>query len=522
MLLRFQNLRWDGGRNIHPDEALIVNRALTIRFPNQLNPGFHDYNGLTVYALRAAAECAARITNNSAFVTVPADMTRVGRFSSATFASISIFLVYLLGKSLFGAQGAMLSALFFAFLPLHIQLAHMYTTDTFLVFFLLLLCLSAVRFFRKPSRLGGLLMGIAAGCGLATKNTGYLFLGIPAFAIITKKKSEKKRFLHLTITALFCITTFFVLSPYSFIDWPGYLSRFRYLSDVVSGKLVFDWTMQFQQTNALFWVRNVFFAFGPAVPVLASIGMIQTLVHHKKSPALLVILAIWCIAFLALLSMQYVKFIRYLAPVGPLFSIFGAGLISTARRSRAWIGNTLTACALIATMLWALVFSSIYQKQHSAVLASQWLMEHVEPGSRILSEEWNEIIRYDMPPLSSVPYQRSLFNFYTLPDDADKRNRLIENLELADYVIIESDKVEQSVMRLSNLYPYASCFYRHLGSGAIGFDRVAQFSSVPHLGPIVISDTASEETFRVFDHPTITIYQKRDPYIKEVLLSLCK
>lgn len=521
-LLRFQNPRWDGEGNIHPDEALIVNRTLGIRFPNQLNPGFHDYNGLTVYMLRIAAECTARITNNSAFVTVPADMTRVARFLSAIFASISVFLVYLLGKSIVGKQGAMLSALLFAFLPLHIQLAHMYTTDTFLVFFLLILCLSTVRFLRKPSPLRGMFMGIAAGLNIATKNTGYLFLALPVFAIITKKVSCEKRCIYLTITALFCVATFVVLSPYSFVDWPGYLNRSRYLADVIIGKLVFDWTMQFQQTNALFWIPNVFFAFGPAVPVLACLGMVQAIVQHKKLPAMLVILAIWCIAFFAFLSVQFVKFIRYLAPVGPLFAILAAEFISAAKRYRPWIGNALTACALIATMLWALAFSSIYQKEHSTVIASQWIFEHMAPGSRILSEEWNEIIRYNMPPLSSIQYQKNLFNFYTLPDDVDKRNRLVKNLELADYIIIESDKVERSVVRLSNFYPYSSCFYRHLDSGAIGFARVAQFSSVPHFGPIVISDTASEETFRIFDHPTITIYQKRIPYAKEALLSLCK
>ncbi len=53
----------------------------------------------------------------------------------------------------------------------------------------------------------------------------------------------------------------------------------------------------------------------------------------------------------------------------------------------------------------------------------------------------------------------------------------------------------------------AEALWKGLQDGTLGFKQVATFTSYPQLGPITLNDERTEETFTVFDHPTIRIYK---------------
>jgi len=46
--------------------------------------------------------------------------------------------------------------------------------------------------------------------------------------------------------------------------------------------------------------------------------------------------------------------------------------------------------------------------------------------------------------------------------------------------------------------------------GSLGFDLVATFEDYPTIGPLVINDQNSEESFTFYDHPKVLIF-KKDP-----------
>ena len=68
---------------------------------------------------------------------------RVGRSISALVDTITVLLVFLVGRKLFGRQVGLLSATIYAITPLAIQLSHFYTTDIWLACFVTLTILSA-------------------------------------------------------------------------------------------------------------------------------------------------------------------------------------------------------------------------------------------------------------------------------------------------------------------------------------------------------------------------------------------
>ncbi len=504
-LLRFTNLNWDAGGRLHPDEALIVNGALAVRFFSQLSPGFHDYNGFSVYLLKAASLVTAFIFRNPYWSGTPEGLTIIGRFVSALFSTLSIPLLYVFGKQLWKKEVGITAAILFSFTPLVIQLAHFYTTESILIFLLLTLLYAATLYTKNPTIHALVRMAVPMGLLLATKNTAYLFLPIPIITLVlnSKRTSHTIRAFMLFITLVF--VAFFVASPYSFIDFSGYIEHSRYLADVVSGRLLMDWTMQFQDTNGGFWIKNLLFAFGP-LAILGPIGIVGVLVNTKAWKKLPHTAALWSIGFLIFLAYTYLKFTRYAAPLLPLFAVYGATVLWDIRKTA--IGKAICSVVIASQIIYGCMFLPVYGTPHTSLQATDWIKENIPPKSTIFVEEWNSIVRFNRPSLIANGYQLISVNMYTLPDSEQKNTVLHTILAQSDYIMIESPKVRNTIIRQRSRYPNSSAFYEQLESGQLKFTNVAEFSSYPRLGSLLIHDEDLEETFTVFDHPTIRIYKK--------------
>ena len=75
-----------------------------------------------------------------------------------------------------------------------------------------------------------------------------------------------------------------------------------------------------------------------------------------------------------------------------------------------------------------------------------------------------------------------------------------------DYLVISSRRWSGTLPRLPN-FPLMRRYYGLLFSGDLGYAPVATFRSSPRLGPLVFPDDSAEETFQVFDHPTVLIFR---------------
>lgn len=504
-ILRSTNLNWDAGNRIHPDEALIVNGALSIKFFSQLFSGFHDYNGLSVYILTIASLCVSYITGVLWWSVSPEGATLVGRAVSAITSTASIILVYMAGSRLWDKRIGLVAALLLAVTPLHIQLAHFYTTESLLIFFFLLLILGVISYFKSSTTRAIIQMGIPAGLLLATKNTSYFFLVLPIAALVLSKPIRWGMIRSLCIFGCVSILLFFFASPYSFIDWQGYLARSGYLKDVVSGRLLMDWTMQFQHTNGFFWLPTMALSFGP-IALMGFIGSVGVALGRTTARRVDSILAWWSIGFFLFLAFTYLKFTRYLAPLLPVYALFGAKAIGDIYTSR--LGRILSVVCILVQVLMGSMYASIYLTDHTSLQAADWIYRHIPNGSIIMTEEWNDIIRFDHPILATKHINQQKFNFYSLPDDSTKFDRLNALLSNTEYIILESPKVKNTILRQSSDYIYSSRWYTALEDGSLGFTHIKTFRSNPSIGPLSIPDEFTEETFTVFDHPTITIYKK--------------
>lgn len=218
--LRLTHVDWDEYSHFHPDERYISWVATTIAWPTDWSTAFipnestfnpfywppaadgggvgvfqdaprdFAYGHLFLYMGVAASELANRIgpvltplLPDTWFLTTDilnADgegpynhITIAGRVLAALMDMGTIVLLYLLGRRLFHPAVGVLAGAFLALNVMHIQLAHFFTSDPFMTFFVVLALLGMVgaldRRLSQGRRLLWLMVG-ALGVGLAVGN----------------------------------------------------------------------------------------------------------------------------------------------------------------------------------------------------------------------------------------------------------------------------------------------------------------------------------------------------------------
>jgi YYY domain-containing protein len=156
-------------------------------------------------------------------------------------------------------------------------------------------------------------------------------------------------------------------------------------------------------------------------------------------------------------------------------------------------------------------------------------------GSAIANEtdyDWNLPFRLDGYDGFNGIYRGDLNLQVYWEDNANKLARYESFLDQTDYIFIPTAHQYMQTTRLPERYPLTSAYYRQLlgcpvdkniiwcyrvakpgvFKGNLGFDLVATFESYPTLGPLVINDQNSEESFTFYDHPKVLIFRKSPEY----------
>ncbi|NLF14772.1 MAG: hypothetical protein GX597_23525 [Anaerolineaceae bacterium] len=105
-------------------------------------------------------------------------------------------------------------------------------------------------------------------------------------------------------------------------------------------------------------------------------------------------------------------------------------------------------------------------------------------------------------------------------DTPEKLEVLLDALDQADYIMMSSGRLWQSIPRLPMRYPMTTRYYELLFAEELGFELAAEFHSYPRLFGIEFDDTWAEEQFTVYDHPRVHIYRKTADYDREEVRAL--
>jgi Dolichyl-phosphate-mannose-protein mannosyltransferase len=547
--LRLYGLAWDGGQWLHPDERQIYFVSLGLHWPGSLgealsptsplNPGFFAYGSLSFYLLRLVAAAVSVVWPA---IRDPDNLHLVARPLSALFDLGTIYLTYRLARSLWptvrassgqpssdsSSEGSgLLAAVLVAVAVLPIQLAHFYTADTLLTFFVVLTLSLAAAAVRTPSPRRCAALGVALGLALATKLTAAPLI-LPVLAALLISGRDRASFArHLVLTLGAAAAAFFIAQPYALIDWQTFLAQTLREAQIASGRLDVPYTRQYAGTVPYLYPTGQITLWGLGLPlgVVAWIALAAALVRWLRRGAWPdALLLAWAGPYLAIYGALYAKYLRYMLPVIPVLCLLAARLYYDLRqRVRAVSTQRLLAAGgwivVGASFCYALAFVSIYASPHSWIAASGWIYRHIPDGSVLAVEDWDTAL----PLPLDVDGQARRVEEYTLrtlplydePDAESKWATIAGDLAASDYMIIASRRLYGSIPRLPDRYPVATRYYDLLFAGDLGFEPAGEFTRGaawlnPRLKPLpgaapgwVIPD----ESFAVYDHPRTLIFR---------------
>lgn len=489
LFTRFYSLDWASGKYYHPDENNMAT-AITQLSSSSLDPHFYSYGQFPLY-LSYFSLSLFNLSNtfDNAILSL--------RLYSALFSILSVVFLYLLLKELL-PKASKIFFLLLIFTPGLIQLSHFGTTESLLIFVFSLNLYLSLKHYRTQDNKYLLLAIFPSAFGIASKITS-LFLCLPLFlSFIFSLKTSKKIPLLLSALSYFFFTLLFslLLSPYNLINYPDFLSAMKYETTVATGALPVFYTTQFIDTSAyIYQFTHIFpYSSGIIIFLLSLLSLPYLFLKHKlstifKKEHLLLILP--SLAYFLYFASLFTKWFRFMSP---LFFIFPL-LLSLSLSS---LKKYLLIPLLLLSLFPGLFYFSHYFSPDIRHTASQWFSKQTDQNVLVLSESGN-VLNFPSTPTTAEVLN---YDFYALPQSSFAAQDLASLVANSEFIIIPSRRVFKNYS--NDFYPLTRNYYQSVFSGELGYQLSAIFKPA---GDFILNSEAAEETWSVFDRPTIRIYK---------------
>lgn len=556
---RFVNLNWDRGWGFHPDENNLWSSSRQINiFQNQLDPQFYAYGGFPIYLYSLLPnKVAARAVSATCQVLIVLLLYLISKqLTMKQFSNLAMFCTLL---AVFSA-GLVQAAHF-------LTVESLIGLFSLLLLYFLLLAYNNYKSY-KFYNLYLLLAAVSFGLGLSTK-LSFVTFALPFFGCILNFYNHKnsadtseprshalarharracEQASVLWGALLISIFIFISFNPFIFVSWKNFYSTLLYESNVATGHTPVFYTRQFVDTiPGLFQMLHVFpFIVSWAFVPLFLIGTIlltksffgrsrffasgknrwsvrtrqQSLYEPqpkfakanskmRRARTLILLFSVTS----ALLSFLFfsVKWTRYVVQVLPIL-IIPAGLALSALWQKSKLGRLITLISLITLTLPFLSILSVYLFPDTRLAAADWAAVNIPENSKIFSESYDlGIIPFNPKFQNNI----TLFNFYEFDDHSgNARQSKLDNLiQNSDYFISVSERVWGNSLAHPDKFPASAEFYRQLFAGSLGYQKVFSSHSEESATKNLVKRyklffSSSEETFSVFDNPSVMIFKK--------------
>ncbi len=551
-LLRFTGQDWDQGQNLHPDERFITMVATWVQWPSSLHEYFDTaINPLNPYNNKDFPtfiygtfplyldKLYGQLTGHTEY----GNFHMASRSVSAIADLITVFFLFLIARRLFNEKIALLAALLYALSVLPIQLSHFGTFDLIAS----TLCVMAFYFALRANDNGRwwefILAGVMVGLALASKLSALPIAAVLALPLIEQLRingpeafwNRKGRtglpvLLGCLLAGLMAFWAFRIAQPFSF-QGPGLLGislnphwtqDVDYWRHVQSGDYDAPPSTQWANRAPMVFILKNFalWGVGPVLGLFSLLALalagVRVLTARRWPPTWQLFIIAWPAFHLVYYGISFIKTMRYTVPAYPFMALLAAGLlyelwgrIGARWPNYRWAGIIPILVVVVPTAFWALAFTSIYTHTQTRVAASEWIYANVPQGAHVLNEHWDDGIPLNLP---DMPGSGAYVGGDPLPlyddDNPEKLATLIQRLSESDYIFVTSNRLYGSIPRIPERWPMATKYYEMLFDGELGFDLVHTETNYPSLLGIEINDDSSEESFTVYDHPKVLIFQK--------------
>lgn len=305
----------------HWDEGIYAaaGRLLTLQ----------GFKGLPALRLIEAPPLFSILAGLSQSVLGRADWTTI--VVSAAAGTMTVYLVYVLGKKLYGPEAGMLAALFVAVSPYHVIYSRMALTEATFILFVLLTLIWFYTALAEDSLRYYLLAGVAAGLMLNTKYSGLLiliplvFIGvwrIGALLAARWKAPEQERKEFRWRSRAIRLSLFLLVGVGLFIPWVLFVAARSGTEQLIrqpAGYTAFA-TKGLVATSPTLILAYFLRWTSPAFVILALIGASLALARRRLPDGLL-------LAYLSIYGLgvtMYLSYPRLALPLLPALALFAA------------------------------------------------------------------------------------------------------------------------------------------------------------------------------------------------------
>jgi len=295
-------------------------------------------------------------------------------------------------------------------------------------------------------------------------------------------KNLRSTIYYLIFTLVFSCA----FSPYSIIANSEFFGTMTYETSVATGKTLVFYTRQFLDTVPYYFQITKIFPYVSGIVVFI-LGLLGILKLNKKYflfllPALI---------YFLYTGQLFVKWTRFMSPVFFVFPFLATIFLIKIK------SKLLCNILIFLSIIPALIFMKIYIHDDIRIVASKYI--NVLPPSIIFSEGGNVM----NIPLGHSYHEVTNFDFYEL--DAKKNDKeLYSYVSKSDYILVPSRRVFKN--QNNSKFPLSQVYYSKLFSGDLGFKLEKTFKI---KSSFLLNAENAEETWSVFDHPIIRIYEKK-------------
>jgi len=415
MGLRFRALEWSLPNaqhplaTYHPDERINLTAAMQADIAHgQFDIKFYNYGTFYFYLV----DLAHIVGKGYGFIPTPAERSEslpptpaqqaavlaryflAGRFISALLGTLTLPVLYALGRRMFGRKAGLIAALLYGVAPLAVLHAHFLTVDVTATFFVTLALLWSARMLTSQTWSDYALAALWTGLAAATKYNAGLVIVAPIVAHLLKRDPDackKHRATQFVVLIALTLLTFLIACPGPWLNFDAFWHDLSYElfdhSRTGHGYLFID-------TGNGWWYHltvSLPFGLGSVLLITALVGLFMALRKPSKSDWLL--LAFFLIYF-GISGLSHVRFARYMLPLFPVFCLLAARFLVNVRPPLSGAGLLVVAPLTLYGSVYLLLCMTTQDPRDAA---ADFLEQHAPQGARVA---FATVPWFYSPPLS--------------------------------------------------------------------------------------------------------------------------
>jgi hypothetical protein len=401
-----------------PDEAFFIQPSIDMYRSKNFNPGWFGHPGSTIIYINMIAYVLlskfhiifGEFQSAGAVLEFlkkdPSTLLYLMRFIQVIIGSLTVVMVYVVGRKLLNHWAGVIAALMVSVVPLMINYSQIVRTDMLAALLMLIVIDRSIEVMKHGHFIDYVLSSLAIAAAIATKYPAGLISLYLVWCHFARGAGLKQSW-KIVLACIMSFGFIFIFSPFMFLDYKAVIRDLvsesipHYVGAKSEGVLLNFWWY----TKLLVIDSMGFFS------ILYVVGLWHLFKERRYN---ILGIALFVIVFLLAISMQNVRWERWLVPVIPmaiLTSIVGMEFLF--KKLNSYKSSKLLKIILLLFLTLPIAAKGGAQIYHRSGVdtrtqAAEWIVKNIPPGKNLIVEVYG-------PQLPS-----NIYNFYMIVNGSPK------------------------------------------------------------------------------------------------------